>query len=58
MSSGTLPQFLNVYRVLLKEDVMKHSGKHDPVPTFLKRVAGIKFKISIHTLFTIKHRFK
>ena len=34
-------------RVLSKEEVMKHSGKHDPVPTVLKRVVGIKFNIYI-----------
>lgn len=25
---------------------MQHSGKHDPVPTFLKPVAGIKFRMN------------
>jgi len=45
-SSNWSPQFPKVYNiewVLLKEDVMQHSGKDAPVPTFWKRVAGIKF---------------
>lgn len=36
-------QFPNAYSWLLKEDVMHQSGKHDPAPTFLKRVADIQF---------------
>lgn len=35
-----------VYRVLLKAERTLHSGKHSPVPTFLRHVAAIKFKMS------------
>ena len=41
------PQFPDVYGLLLKEEGMLHSGKHGPVPTFLRRVAAIKFKITL-----------
>ena len=31
-------------QMLLKEEGMLHSGKHGPVPTFMRRVAAITFK--------------
>ena len=46
-SSNWSPQFPDVYGLLLKEEEMLHSGKHGPVPTFLRRVAAIKFKITL-----------
>lgn len=33
-------------RLLLKDEEMPHSGKHDHVPTFSSYVAAIKFKIT------------
>ena len=42
-----LLQFPDVYGLLLKEEAMLHIGKHGPVPTFLRRVAVIKFKITL-----------
>ncbi len=30
-----------------KEEEILHDGKHDPVPTVLRPVAGIKFKMSL-----------
>lgn len=34
------------FTVLLKVEGMRHSGKHGIVPTFLRCVAAIKFKMS------------
>lgn len=39
-------------RVLLIEEGLQHSVKHAPVPTFLKRVARIKFKIIFQKTLT------
>lgn len=33
--------------MLFRENVMHHSGKHDPVPTFSERVAVVKLEIII-----------
>lgn len=38
----TTTRFPNTCIVLLKEKVMQHIGKHVPIPTFLKHVAGVK----------------
>jgi len=44
-SNSWFPQFLDVYKPLFKEEGMLHSGKHGPVPTFLRAAAAIKFKM-------------
>ncbi len=36
---------MQICYVLKKEEIL-HDGKHDPVPTVLRPVAGIKFKMS------------
>jgi len=46
MSSNLSLQLPGVHRLLLKEEGMLHSGKHGPVPTFLRHVAAIKFNPS------------
>ncbi len=37
---------LDVFKTVLKEEEMLHHGKHAPVPTILRPVAGIKFEMS------------
>lgn len=37
--------YTELHRVLQTEQ-MQHRGKHGPVPTFLRGVAPIKFKLS------------
>ena len=34
-------------QMLLKEEGMRHSGKHGPVPTFMRQVAAIRFRLKI-----------
>lgn len=39
--------------MLLKETVMDHSGKHDPVPDLLECLAAQKFYVNDYLLKTI-----
>ncbi len=36
----------DVFKLFWKEEEMLHHGKHAPVPTILRPVAGIKFEMS------------
>lgn len=46
-SGSCSPQFPEIYGLLLNEEGMLHSGKHGPVPGFLRCAAAIKFKTSL-----------
>lgn len=44
-SSSCSPQLLNVYRLLLKEDGVLHSGEHGPVPTISTSKGANNFQL-------------
>ncbi len=45
-SRNSLPRCPDVLKLFWKEEEMLHHGKHAPVPTILRPVAGIKFEMS------------